>query len=89
MCLVDGDQRDIQAGQEPIGLGLDPLRRDIEQLDFSLYAQLLDLLLFFLWHHAVQGRGRYAVGDQSFYLVFHQGDQRGDHQSRPWKIDSR
>ena len=37
----------------------------------------------------VQRRRRDAVGDQPLYLILHQGDQGGHHQSRTRQIDSR
>ncbi len=89
MRLVYGDQGQLQPGQEPIRLHLDPLGRDIEQLDLALYAKLLHLLLLLLGHHAVQRRRRDAVGEQALYLVLHQGDQGRHDQGRTRQIDRR
>ena len=87
--LINGDQGDVEAGQEPVGLRLDALGRDIKQLDLSHRAEPLDPLLLAFGERAVERRRRNSVGDQSLHLVFHQGDQRRDDDRCSLQVDGR
>ena len=89
MRLVDSDQRNVDTGQEPIQLAHDPFRGDIKQFHFPLYAELPYPVALFLRHHTVECGCRYAIGDQSFDLVFHQSDQGGYYDGRSRHIDRR
>ena len=56
------------------------LRRDVEQLHPPGSAVRHHLLLLLTRHRGVEARRRHAVGQQLIDLIFHQGNQRRDHQ---------
>ena len=64
MRFIDGDQRNVDAGQEPVQFANDPFGGDVKQFHLSLYAELSYPVAFFLRHHAVERSSRYAIGDQ-------------------------
>ena len=75
MRFIDGDQRNVDAGQEPVQFANDPFGGDVKQFHLSLYAELSYPVAFFLRHHAVERGCRNTVGYQSVDLVFHQSDK--------------
>ena len=89
MRFVDSDQRNVDAGQEPVQFTYDPFGRDVEQFHFSLYAELPYPVAFFLRHHAVECCRGDAVGDQSFDLVLHQSDKGRHYDGSSRHIDRR
>ena len=89
VSFVDSNQRDVQVGQEPSHLRLDPLGRDIQELEFVLPGKLLDLLLLGLGHKAVESCSRDTAGPQALDLVLHQGDERRYNQGNTRGVDSR
>ena len=58
---------------------------NVKKLDFALTGSVLDQRRFFGIQSAIEQFCRDTVGSQAVDLVFHQGDERRDHQSEPFK----
>ena len=79
MRLVDGEQRDVDAGQHLRKARCrQPLRRDVEQVELALHQPAADLRRFLRRQRGVQCLGVHAGLPQSLHLVAHQRDQRRD-----------
>ena len=82
--FVDGDELDIQLFQKGPKLGQHgPLRGYVQDTEPVLPGHRLDLHNLRLGQRAVDEAGRDAVGAQAVNLVFHQGDERRNHQGQP------
>ena len=84
MSLVDREERDTGArelGEEPFVV--EPLRRDVEQLQRVCPETLEDLALLARIEARIEARGGDPVALQEIDLVLHQRDQRRDDDGRP------
>ena len=79
MSLVDGDEAHLDVRQ----FGLEQFRayalgRNVEYLRMTEHAVLECLYNFLATHTRVDGCSEHLASPQIVYLVFHQGDERGD-----------
>ena len=81
--LIDGHERDLHAPQ-PIQKRLtrEPLRSHIEQLQLSGPQIRIHPLRLFRGQARIQPRRRHAARPQRIDLIFHQRDERRNHQRR-------
>ena len=88
--FVDGQQRNFCAG-EPFheGLAHEPFRRDVEQLERAAAHGLKNPDDPGGREGGVQPRRRDAARDQTFHLIFHQRNQRRNHQREPRQMQRR
>ena len=79
MRFVDGEQGDAAAVQQrQEAPGQQPLRCDVQQVQFAAQQGLFDLLGLVGGQRGIQEGGAHAELAQRVHLVLHQRDQRGD-----------
>ena len=82
MAFVDGDEADVhppQFGAEDVGV--QPLGRDVEEFVLAEDGVLQRGDHLLAVHARVDAEGADAAGAEVLHLVFHQGDEGGDHQA--------
>ena len=81
--LVDREQGDAAALEEPLrGLGVEPLGRDVEQVELAGEVGALDPRPFGRLLAGVQVGGAHAVAHEGVDLVVHERDERRHHHAR-------
>ena len=81
--FVDGDEADVEAGEKALELGQGgAFRGNVEDFDAAVPNTLLDQGNLGRGEGAVDETGGNAVGSEGVDLVFHQGDEWGDHESK-------
>ena len=81
--LVDREQGDAAALEEPLGgLGVEPLGRDVEQVELAGQVGALDLGPLGRLLAGVQVGGAHAVAHEGVDLVVHERDERRHHHAR-------
>jgi hypothetical protein len=78
--LVDGEQRDLAAIQQlPGGVEAQPLRRQVQQIEFARDELRLDGPPLVGVLRGVEEACAHAQCAERVHLILHEGDQRGDH----------
>ena len=77
--LIDGEQRHRAAVEQPQGgLGPQPLRRQVEQVELAVQEGVLDPAALVGILRGVEEAGPHAEHGQRVHLVLHERDQRRD-----------
>jgi len=82
MGFIHGDQLNIQGG-EIAGeqIGLQPFRGYVQEFTIAITGHLKSVDQLFAVHAGVEEKGGDIFSFQAVGLVFHQGDQRADHET--------